>query len=352
MTNPIKGMVAVISNYGVGKTTFALECGYHPSDIIFVNDDVKEPFDDEDDGIKEEDFKEYIDLIRVTKGKKTLDFHDYCLLAIDHLPEAKVIIWDTWTQFQSTFPVYVQAHMDHFREPNEWSANGRIKSGERYQEAARYEGAILSGLKEKCDLLVLTFHLKQFYLDNNPVPGKFKPGHDKAIEKYADLRVWLTPNPDDPAPIGLVLKNIAKRKITDIGIRTSQVLPLRLETCNWDEIWRYWENPLGDKLPSDEFGERPNEFELSLISGTLTPEDKRLYEASLSLSEKKENNERVNMLMLRQSQKKAIKEYIATNLSGMPGPAKRMKLIAAIESGELEYDGDVTLDKVNKWSEV
>jgi hypothetical protein len=341
--NPIKGMVAVISNYGVGKTTFALECGYHPKDIVFVNDDVKEV------GF-ENQFKEYVDLVGVSKKKKLLDLHAYCLDLIKKLPKSKVIIWDTWTQFQSTFPVYVKAHMNEFRNPSEWSANGKIKSGERYQEAYRYEGAALSELKTKCDLLILTFHLKQEYLNNVAVPGKFKPGHDRAIEKYADLRIWLTPNPDDPAPIGLVLKNIAKRELTEKGIRTSQVLPLRIETCNWDEILKYWDEPLGDRLPEDERGERPNSFELSLIEGTLTPEDKRLYEASLSLVEKQEAKEQAEQLMLKQSQEKAIKEYIAANLNGTPGPAKRDGVVAAIEAGELTYDGEVTVSKVNEWS--
>lgn len=341
MTNPIKGMVAVISNYGVGKTTFALECGYKPADMIFINDDVKET------GFENE-FKKYVDLVAISKKKKLLDLHSYCLDLIQRLPRSKVIIWDTWTQFQSTFPVYVQAHLGEFRNPNEWSNMGKMKKGEMYQEAYRYEGAVLSELKEKCDLLILTFHLKQFYLDNNPVPGKFKPGHDKAIEKYADLRLWLTPNPDNSIPIGLVLKNIARRHITNDGIKTTQVLPLRLECCNWENILDYWENPIGHKNIEDY--ERPSQFELSLIEGTLTPEDKRMYEASLSLAEKKETSEQAEVLMLKQSQEQAIKEYINTLDDNMMGPPKVANIKSAIEAGELIYDGEITVSKVNEWS--
>lgn len=342
MTNPIKGMVAVISNYGVGKTTFALECGYHPKEMIFINDDVKET------GF-ENDFKEYVDLVAISRKKKLLDLHDYCLDLVKRMPKSKVIIWDTWTQFQSTFPVYVKAHLGEFRNPNEWASMGKMKTGEIYQEAYRYEGAILSELKNKCDLLILTFHLKQFYLDNQPVPGKSKPGHDKAIEKYADLRIWLTPDPTDQVPVGLVLKNISRRKVTDKGIQTSQVLPLRLDVCNWQNVVSYYNEPVGDKELLEH--ERPNLFELSLIEGTLTPEDKRMYEASLSHVEKQEAKEQAEILLLKQSQEKTIKEYIKENFSeGTSGPVIVAGLNKAIEAGKLVYDGEINNGKVSNWS--
>lgn len=341
MTNPIKGIIAVISNYGVGKTTFALECGYHPKEMVFVNDDVKETgFDNQ--------FKQYVDLTAITKKKKLSELHDYCLDMIKRLPKSKVIIWDTWTQFQSTFPVYVKANLGMFRNPNEWSAMGKIKAGEIYQESYRYEGALLSELKLKCDLLILTFHLKQNYVNNVAIPGKFKPGHDRAIEKYADLRIWLTPNTNSQVPVGLILKNISKREITKEGIRTSQVLPLRLSSCNWQSILNYWQNPIGDRDPTED--ERPNSFELSLIEGTLTPEDKRLYEASLSLVEKQQAQEQAEMLLVKQEQENAIKEFIATNLNGMPNPIKLSKIKEAVSTGDLAYDSEITMAKISEWS--
>jgi hypothetical protein len=234
-----------------------------------------------------------------------------------------------------------------------------MKAGEIYQEAYRYEGAALSELKLKCDLLILTFHLKQAYLNNVEVPGKFKPGHDKAIEKYADLRVWLTPNPESQVPVGLVMKNISRRRITEQGIQTSQVLPLKLSQCNWANVWHYWDEPMGDRRPEEH--ERPNSFELSLIEGTLTPEDKRLYEASLSLVEKRENEERAEQLLVKQSQERAIREFIDTgivnngdgliSIRDLPGPAKMAILREKIETGELIYDNEITISKVNEWSE-
>jgi hypothetical protein len=331
--NPIKGIISVAANYGIGKTTFALECGYHPKDIIFINDDVKET------GL-EKDFKKYVDLVAVSKKMKMLELHSYGLDLILNLPKTKVIIWDTWTQFASTFPVYVKAHMNEFRNSNEWSAMGKIKSGEVYQEAYRYEGAVLSELKSKCDLLILTFHLKQHYENNVAIPNKMKPGHDKSINKYADLRLWLTHNPGGQVPAGLVLKNISKRSITKQGIKTEQVLPLRLEQCNWKNILAYWNSPIADREPVE--GERPDSFELSLIEGTLTPEDKRLYEASLSLVEKQAEQENAESLLVKQEQAAAIKKYATEHLNGLPSPIQINKIKEQIEVGNLAYDGEIT----------
>jgi hypothetical protein len=334
-------MIAVISNYGVGKSTFALECGYHPKDICFVNDDVKET------GF-EKDFGQYIDLVTESKNMKVLDFHKFCLDLIDNIKPCKVIIWDTWTQAQATFPTYVKSHSNEFRNPNEYSAKGSIKAGEMYQDAYRYEGVALTKLKSKCDLLILTFHLKQDYLNNVAVAGKFKPGHDKAVEKYADMRIWLSPNPDSQVPIGLVMKNISRKEITDKGIRVSQVLPLRIPRCNWDSLLEYWENPIGDRELAED--ERPSSFELSLIEGTLTPEDRHLYEASLSFVEKQMAQSDADDILIRQSQETAIKEYIAANLAGMPSRVIVDKLKSVIKSGKLVYNNEITIDKASKWS--
>jgi hypothetical protein len=341
MSNPIKGMIAIISNYGVGKSTFALECGYHPKDICFINDDVKET------GF-EKDFGQYVDLVTESKGMKILDLHKFCLNLIDNIKPCKVIIWDTWTQAQGTFPAYVKSYPNEFRNPKEYSPKGSIKAGEMYQDAYRYEGVWLTKLKSKCNLLILTFHLKQDYLNNVAIAGKFRPGHDRGIEKYADLRIWLTPNPDSQVPAGLVLKNISRKQLTDKGIRTSQALPLRVPRCNWDSLLEYWKNPIGDREPTKD--ERPSAFELSLIEGTLTPEDKRLYEASLSLVEKQDAQNDAEELLMKQSQEKAIKAYITANLSSLPSMAIMTAVNKAIESGELDYDGEVTVAKVSKWN--
>lgn len=334
MTNPIKGLVAVTSDYGIGKTTFALECGYHPKDMIFINDNVKETgFDTE--------FSQYVDLVNVSSKMTMLEFHNQCIEMISKLKKNKVIIWDTWARFASTFYSYVVANPDKFRTKKQYAGTSAIVAGRMYQDAYRYEGAVVSALKKKCDLLILTFHLKSLFVNGIVVPDRFKPDHDKAIENYADLRLWLTPNPNSQVPIGLVMKNISKRAMEKgVGIRTKQVLPLRLNQCNWDSILHYWENPIGDRMPEDH--EKPSAFELSLIGGTLTPENRRMYQAGIELA--KIQNEAEN-----KEQITAIKEFLA-DLKDAALPTKMMLVKKIIKAGDLSYDGEITIDKISKWS--
>lgn len=338
MTNPIKGTVAAISNYGVGKTTFALECGYHPKDIIFINDDIK------DTGIEPGEFKRYIDLTSASSGLKLLEFHQACSDIIDNLPGSEVIIWDTWTRYAGTFGPYVIANSNEFRPPSQYSSKGQIKKGEQYQDAYIYEGQQITKLKNKCDLLIITFHLKQFYMNNQPVLDKMKPGHDRAIEKYADLRIWLTLNPDSQYPIGLVLKNISRRVVTNQGIKTQRVFPLRIPCCTWQNILGYWEHPMGNRKPTPE--EMPNAFELGMIEGILTPEEKQLFGASLLAVERQENEAQ----LIEQEQEEIIKEWIKENCNDLPIPVLANKINEAIEAGELVYDGEINKSKISEWS--
>jgi len=327
-------MIAITSDYGIGKTTFALECGYEPKDMIFVNDDVKET------GF-ESQFGQYVNLIPMSKGMTILDFHNQCIKMIDKMKKHKVIIWDTWTQFANTLYFHVVDNPDKFRTKRQYAGTSAIVAGRMYQDAYRLEGTIISTLKSKCDLLILTFHLAPLFIDNVAIPDRYKPGHDKAISKYADLRIWLTPNPDSQMPTGLVMKNISKRTIEKgKGIRTKQVLPLRLERCNWDTILNYWKNPIGDAKRGEM--ERPNEFELSLISGTLTPENKRMYQAGVvmaKISERAEDHEQVETI-----------KAVLKNMQDAPIPVKVQAIRDMQQAGELAYNGEINGSKITEWS--
>lgn len=336
--NPIKGTIAVIGNYGTGKTTFTLECGYQPKDITFINDDVKMV------GI--DGFKHYVDLVADSEGLKILELHQHCLELIDKLPESKVIIWDTWTRFQTTFPAYVKANPNQFRDAREYSAMGKIKSAEQYNDAYQYEGQILTRLRNKCELLILTFHTKQHYENNVAIVGKQAPGHDKAITKYSDLRIWLIANPNSSVPSGIVLKNIGKYTVTKDGIQTLQVLPQKLYECNWKSIKAYYDNPIGNR-ETDEL-ERPNEFELSLIEGSLTVEEKRLYEVSARLVEQQNENEEMETIAAMNEQAKAIQARVK-ELNDSPLPIVFKTIKDEIESGSLTYDSEITMGQVANW---
>ncbi len=342
-TNPIKGLglAVLISDYGVGKTTFALSCGYQPGEITFINDDSKTPpsFGKGDDN---RGYKQYVDVLANTEEMNLLSFHSYCRSLIDNIVFSPVIIWDTWTRFEKSFISVVKDDPGKFRSPKQYSAQGKIKNAEMYQDAYVLEGQVIAKLKAKCHLLIITFHLKNSYLENVQVPGKQEPGHNKAISKYADLRLWLIANPSNQVPIGLVLKNLAKYDKGKNGIEPVQVLPRRMPLCNWQSIQGYWNNPIGGRQPNEH--EMPNQFELSMIENYLTPEQLRLYEIGVTLGEQSKETE----LLTISNQVVVIKEKLMS-MSGSP-VMKADQLRTMVGEGELVYDGgEITPEKVSGW---
>jgi len=80
-------------------------------------------------------------------------------------------------------------------------------------------------------------------------------------------------------PIGLVLKRLDKKHFDpEQGIRTVSVLPRKLtptaeDHSLWDTIWRYWDEPFGDREPTQD--ELPDDFEVSILENTLSADQKR-----------------------------------------------------------------------------
>jgi len=274
------GVVLVTGEHGVGKTSFGLEAG-PPAKMLFVDNDLKGRSTVDQIRTDEFPFGRYVDMIGLTAGKKALDSHTIGLKMIDSIePDAfEVIMWDTWPEFASTCYDYVSAHPGEFRDPDNWAAMGKIRKGEEYKEARFYEASLISRLHKLAPLVILVSHLKNQYLNNAPT-GKEIPAVSKAVDRVCNMRLWLRHNPAGTVPIGLVLKNI-DRKEYDASLdrlRTVQILPTRItpqpgETSLWDAIHRYYEAPAGLRAPLSH--EIPDDFENSIVQGTLT-EDQRL----------------------------------------------------------------------------
>jgi len=276
----LEGTVLVTGEHGTGKSSFAIEGG-DPASMLFIDDDLKGRStinQIKKDSIK---FGRYVDFIELTKGMKRLDIHTAGRKLISDIKPGQfsVAIWDTWSRFEETCHSYVQAHPNEFRDPDGWAAMGKIRSGEEYKEARIYEANLIAELQSKVPLVILVSHLKNHYV-NNVATGKQIPQVSKAVDRVCSLRMWLRHNPYGLTPIGLVLKNI-DRKITQEGmsrLRTVQVLPMKItpqdgEFSLWDSIERYYNEPFGLRdtaLPH----EVPDDFEMSLITGTLSPDQK------------------------------------------------------------------------------
>jgi hypothetical protein len=267
---------------------FAFSCGAQPEDIAFVDDDVKGKSTVDNIKAEGKDLGCYVDLRSRGTGKKELEFHQLCLSVIDELKAQvekrgkpfDVLIWDTWTRFENTFHPYIVTYPTKFRQY--WSPNGAIKGAEQWKESFRYEGEVLASLLNIAGLVILTTHLKPENISGRRT-GKLIPDCKPPIINMSVLRVYLRHNSDGPAPVGLILKRPAKQTITEDGIEIVSVLPRKMKPFTWSEIRRYWKNPVGDRQMSKE--ELPDDWELSILDGTLTADQKKIWEAQEGLTE-------------------------------------------------------------------
>jgi hypothetical protein len=286
----LRGIIHVMGDHDVGKTTFALECGAEPKKIVFLDDDVKGQAtirDMQDNGIE---FGRYINLTNFMRGTTELDFHNKVMQLITKDLDNTIydtLIWDTWTNFANTCHSYVTANPSKFRR--NWSSMGQIKGAQEWQEARRLEREILNDLGERFDTVILITHLKDSYVNKVKIPGKMQPASSSVLESVPRLRLWLRHNPNGrPVPIALVMKRLERKIIVNGALRTVNVLPRRIaptpdQHSVWDAIWYYWNNPLNDREPTTD--ESPNEFELSLLDKTLTADQKIMFNNILAAGE-------------------------------------------------------------------
>jgi len=275
----LDGLVHVTGESDVGKSTFAVECGAHPSRIAFFDFDLKGQSIARELNEVNHPFGAYHDLVTETKGMRELELHNYCLDLIDSIKpnQYDAIIWDTWEPFAKTCHPYVVKNPSQFRLV--WSPMGTIKGAQQWNAAFDYEASLIAQLCSITRLVILTSHLKSAYRGNKRIPDKFVPDCSRAIVRKARLRIWLRRNPASPQPIGLILKRLSLPAVTDRGIRVTNVLPLRMNPCTWDEIAKYMENPIGDRDPLGD--ELPDEYELSLLQNTLTADQERTFRMML-----------------------------------------------------------------------
>lgn len=331
MNNQFRGIASIIGDYGVGKTIFSLTTGAKPQDVIFINDDVKTP--------PELPYGKLINLRESLSGLDPYESYEFIMGMIEAMEMVNdtfdVIIWDTWTRFGTLCQDYVKKYPGKFRA--NWSPNGKIKSGEMYREARNIELSVMARLKAMAKIVILTFHPKQLYINNNAVYGRSIPEGTRAIAMGSDLRIWLTHdagdefNPGNDAPVGLVLKNIAKTEITENGVEVLKVLPKRLRPCTWDSINSYYDNPVGlnDTLSNFEI---PSEFELSIIEGTLSEQEKRVW-LSAAVNDDGDGD------LLNIEDLPDIKSIVAEhNISGVPPVMLKLINEKLAEAGENEID--------------
>jgi len=283
--NPlINGIIQVTGENDTGKTTFALECGADPSRICFLDSDVKGRATIDQllaDGVK---FGDYHDLTHLAEDKNELEFFDAVMSIINGIKkdDFDAILFDTWGRFGKCFHPYVSANPSKFKR--KWSPSGKIKGAEMWQEAQQYESRILNQMGKLAPLVVIVSHLKDHWM-NSAKTGKQIPASSRTFNRVPRFRIWLRHNPSSPVPIGLVLKRVDKKiHVEGKGLRTISVLPRKIvpqegHESLWDTIQWYFDNPVGTREPTKD--EIPNEFEMSVLNGTLTAEQRYTLELML-----------------------------------------------------------------------
>ncbi len=279
----LRGIVHITGEPDAGKTSAALECGVSPEYIWFLDDDVKGRATVHhllDGGVT---FGRYDDVVALGRGKREVEFHEACLRLLDSVRPGmyQAIIWDTWSRFAKTCYDWVLSHPQQFR--TSWSSLGQIKGAQQWLETRRYEAELLHRLAELAEVVIVVTHLKPHTMSGIQT-GKQVPDASLALQRVASLRLWLMRNPSGGTPLALVLKRLDRKVLENGRLRTVPVLPPKLtpqagERSIWDVIDRYWRDPIADRpLRPDE---TPNEYEVSVIRGTLTADQQRVFELML-----------------------------------------------------------------------
>ena len=76
--------------------------------------------------------------------------------------------------------------------------------------------------------------------------------------------------------------------VTSDGMKPVNVLPRKVSPCTWEKIVEYLNNPVGDRPPNRE--EMLNPFELSILDGELTADQKDALRIARVAAEKENND--------------------------------------------------------------
>lgn len=299
---PYRGTIEIVGEHDGGKTLAALGVSYPYKKTVFIDDDVKGDATvkklEEIEGKKREDiFADYIDL-RLWRNElgKTPTATQLLEKVVDPVVERvcrkkyEVIIWDTGRIIYQSARGHVDTHQSDYRHVVNFRGSSQIIQGLVSRVARMIEQSYLSRLRDACEVLIVTHHIKDWYT-NNVVVGVI-PESSTTYNEICTMRMWLRRNPYNMLPTILFLKrpNIPSKSRSKSGrprfinVVPPKITPIAEDESVWDAIARYEAKPVGNReLRSDE---TPNKEEMSLISGTLSDDQKSLMMEVLKHQEK------------------------------------------------------------------
>lgn len=338
---PWRGLNHVTGEPDTGKTTFCLTVpGVKPGEIIFFDSDLKTRALAESFEKVGHPFWGYYDLTTLFKesGKqKPIDFYkmvmdkvDACLNRIlrGDAVQPKVCVFDNWSPMETGIRSYSESIMSLISDlsPGQQKAMSQMTWSYTYEEYARVLGEFL----KLAPMFFITTHVREKYL----FPGVLEARGQRPLTEKSTFRVWLRHNPDGPAPIGLILKRIQRMMVTDESIKPVNVLPRRVKPLTWGRIFEYFDNPLGDAQPNPE--EIPNDFELSILDGVLTADQKDALHSSVNKIKEEAAAEEAESAAMADEQMRERARELKAEGNSLPDIVK-------------EFGGAVTPARVAEW---
>lgn len=335
-----KGIIHLTGEPDCGKTLAALTA-YHPSQIVYFFDDVKKP------PIEEKEFSQFVDLVSKYGNLKMLEFYQAVKKEIDALKKTECIVFDTWSRFGKAIRYYAKANPLEFREAQTFSKKGDIRGMEEWSETHRVEADMISFLSQKCETLFLITHIKEQRIAGAKT-GSYEPDCGKSFNRVCNMRLWLRHNLHSGVPISLVLKRISKVEVSKDGVKPINVLPRKVtpgpaDNTIWDGIARYWDIPVGNNEPQEY--EIPSPFELSILDGILTDDQKEMWQAELRANQQREA-ELQELFNAQYTEAKALVNELAAQHNGLPKAAIANLIKDKVQEKYPDYDSSDIVEMI------
>lgn len=279
---PYRGVIEIVGDHDTGKTLAALQTVSDFKSTVFVDDDVKG-----DGTVRQLDeagiaFGEYINLgaMRTELGATPTPeelLKQLVIPTVDRIADGKhdLVVWDTWRIVYQSARGYVERNQTEFKDVVTFRGSSPIIQGLISKVARMIEQTQLNKLRNACQLLVITHHMKDHYASGVAV-GRI-PESSATFAEVSNMRLWLRRNTQAAVPIMLFLKRpnlpiVKNGKVEFVNVVPMKITPEQSDKSVWDAIARYEDKPIGNRAPTPE--ETPTDDEWAIIKGTLSDEQR------------------------------------------------------------------------------
>ncbi len=293
----VTGIVEVTGETSVGKTAFGT--GFpvgKVEEIAFFTFDGKEHSARENFGLYRSYFSMFSDTslkpdANIAVAKAFMDDVSELIKKNQIFTNIVVDSFETWVK---AFGDYFMKYSDEFKK--DWHGGGKYTVMEKRAYAQKLAVSYLAQMRKNLGAAVVIAinHIKDEYIGDVKTNRKI-PASSLVLAQKTSLRLWLQHNPEHPCPLAVVLKPLEQSKfVPGRGLMAINVLPHKLSPkvfgdyesreyiSIWDIIEHYIENPVGTRKLKD--FESLTEEEFSLISGTMTDTQARIYEHNINMA--------------------------------------------------------------------